>query len=217
MLCNYRGGLVHIFLVDESGNLGTKDTFFVMAAFNTPKRNEFKNILKRFYTKNLHSDLAYTHPEIKGSALTFPQKQILFTSFCNNGNFNYSYIVANKTKMSLCQLKDKNITYNYLLGLLIQEIIKSNFHLPQISLHLDNHDVKVSSKNSFEDYIKIKAKFELGYQGEITVDYFDSHVNRLIQAADVIANTIWQKYEKNYNGAYNIIKPFLLHQIQFPK
>jgi len=196
-------------MIDESGNLGKAEKYFVLTMFNTDNRKKAKRVLKKFQNTHISNN------EIKGSHLDLPLKQTLLSEM-KKFNYNIHYIVADKTKTQLFQGKvDKNLIYNYLLQFIVIKVIKENSQLPKICFHLDNHTIKVKSLNSFSDYIKLKA-FENNYYGDIEVQYYDSHKHTLIQAADIMSNIVWNKYEKNRNHLYNLIQPNIKTSFKFP-
>jgi hypothetical protein len=183
-------------MVDESGNLGTSETYFVLAMFNTTQRQKMKRILKKF--QNKYTD----NKEIKGSMLGFQEKQTLINSM-KDIDYRIHYIVTNKTKTKLFQNNvDKNIIYNFLLTLIAVKVIKENMSQDKLVFHLDNHTIKVKSLNSFAEHIKLKA-IENDYFGQIEVDYYDSQKHILIQYADIISNTVWNKFERKREHLYN--------------
>ncbi len=196
-------------MIDESGNLGKGDTYFVLTMFNTDDRKKAKRVLRKFQYKHTKKE------EIKGSQLDVAKKQTLLSTM-KQFNYGVHYIVADKTQTTLFQRKeDKNLIYNYLLHFIVVNVIKQNLSSDSLHFHLDNHTIKVKSLNSFSDYIKLKA-MEHDYEGEIHVTYFDSQNHILIQAADVMSNIIWNKYEKNRNHLYNLIKPNIKTSYKFP-
>lgn len=196
-------------MVDESGNLGLKERYFVLGMFNTPQREKAKRILKKFqkdYTKK---------EEIKGAHLRLPEKQELINRM-KNIDYSVHYMVADKPNIILLQRNmDKNLVYNYLLTFIVEKVIKDNLTAPKLVFHLDNHTIKVKSLNSFADHIKLKA-FACNYYGEIEVEYFDSHKHTLIQYADVVANVVYSKYEKNRSHLYNLFQNKIQTSYKFP-
>jgi len=196
-------------MVDESGNLGKAETYFVLTMFNTPERNKARRVLKKFQLQHNNKE------EIKGSKLFFDKKQKLLSEM-SKFKYNVHYIVANKSNTALFNNNvDKNVIYNYLLKFIVVKVIVENSQLPKICFHLDNHTIKVKSLNSFAEYIKLQA-IENNYYGTIEVDYFDSHKHILIQAADIMSNIIWNKYERKRDNLYNLIKPHIKTSFKFP-
>lgn len=199
------------FYFDESGNLGKDGDYFVFSVFATKNPKRFKNLVKK-YRKKWGKSIPLK--ELKGAKTSPFQKISLFNDFNKKKDFIVGYIVCRKDKINPHLLKDKNIMYNYLLSWLVQRSVKYALNQKRITLHIDEHDIKVSSKNSFEDYIKINAYTKWNYEGEIEVKYWDSARNNLIQIADIISNTVYQYYEKKKNLAFNRLK--FKWQIKFP-
>ena len=47
-------------MIDESGNLGKSETYFVLAMFNTTQRQKMKRILKKFQN-NVDKNIIYNY------------------------------------------------------------------------------------------------------------------------------------------------------------
>src|SRR3990167_4771873 len=147
--------------VDESGNLGTKDQYFVLAMLAPQNNKRIINFMKRFCASN-HL------PEVKASRLSFPQKQEIFNKLCSANDYTISYIVADKWNIDNKKLfEDKNLCYNYLMSFLVKKTIKSAQE--DIMILLDNHSTKVKSINSLADYIRIKAFTQWGFKHNIHI------------------------------------------------
>jgi len=200
-----------IIYIDESGILGKKERYFVLAVFipQNPKRT--KNIIKRCY---VNFKIKNKRKEIKGSELNFQQKQKFLNLLDNKDDFSASYIVADKHHLKPNIIKDKNICYNYLLNFLLKQIIKGASE--NIDIILDNHSVKVNSINSLQDYIRIKAYTDWNFQNELTFKHMNSEDCKNLQVIDVIANIVWQKYNYKTDHLYNFLERYFLYRIKFP-
>jgi hypothetical protein len=196
-------------MVDESGNLGVSEKYFVLGMFNTSERKKVKRILKKF-----QKDFT-NRQEIKGSQLDFTQKQALVNRM-KDIDYSIYYMVADKENTQLFQNGiDKNIIYNYLLSFIVIDVIKQNMSNQNFVFHLDNHSIKVKSLNSFEEHIKLKA-IENNYFGHIEVKYFDSHKHILIQYADIISNIIYAKYQRQKTHLYSLFQSKIKSSFRFP-
>lgn len=194
------------FFVDESGNLGTKDRYFVLALLAPQKSKRITNFMRRFCADN-------SIQEVKASQLSFPQKQFIFNKLCSANDYTISYIVADKLNIDNKKiLEDKNLCYNYLFSFLVKKTIKSTQE--DITLLLDNHSTKVKSINSLADYIKIKAFTQWGFMHDLNISYVDSKNSKVVQAADIIANAIYAKY--NYGKTHFYNKLIISESIKFP-
>ena len=192
--------------IDESGDLGKKGRYFVIALLVPQNSKRILNFMRDFCAAN-HI------VEIKGSLLSFPQKQMLLTKLNATTDYAVSYIVADKKNIENKRLfQDKNLLYNYLVSFLVKEIaIKSS---EGINIVLDNHSMKVKSTHTLANYLKTKAYTEWDFQHELHVSYIDSKESKLIQAVDLISNAIYAKYVLGINHLYNTLN--ISESIRFP-
>jgi hypothetical protein len=193
--------------VDESGNLGTKDRYFVLVLLTPQNSKRIINFIRKFCARhNLN--------EVKASRLTVPQKQEIFNRLCSANDFTVSYIVADKRNINNKKLfEDKNLCYNYLFSFLAEKTLRSSSS--DLCILLDNHSVKVGSIHSLADYIKIKAYTQFGYQHNLHIAYTNSEHSKVVQAADVIANAIWAHYNYGTSHFYNMLT--IDESIHFPQ
>lgn len=194
------------FFVDESGDLGAKGRYFVITLLAPQRSKRICNFMRKFCAKN-------TIDEVKGSQLSFQQKQFIFNKLCIANDYTISYIVADKLNIDNKKiLEDKNLCYNYLFSLLVRKTIKSTKE--DITILLDNHSTKVKSINSLADYIKIKAYAQWEYSYNLSIRYVDSKNSKVVQAADVISNAIYAKYTHGKVHLYNMLT--ISESIKFP-
>lgn len=193
--------------IDESGNLGEQGRFFSIAAVVVVRGKRIKNLLKRFCAEKKID-------EIKNRLLSFSERQDLLNSMRKGDDHYVSYICLDKSKIREKRLfKDKNVLFNYLLSYLLKPIVKRNLNT-DIHICIDNRSLKITSTHSLADYIKTKAYTEWDYEKEIFVSYADSKKVKLIQAADIAAGVILEKYKLNIDHFYE--KLFLKDCIRFP-
>lgn len=192
--------------IDESGGLGGKDRYFVIASIqpNNPKR--IRNFIRRFSAKNNLN-------EIKGSRLSIPEKQFILNKLRATKDHSISYIVVDKKNVdSPNLLQDKNLYFNYLISFLLESEIRG---CPEdVTVHIDNRTIKVKSLNSLADYIRIKAYTEWNFAHKINIYYPDSHNSKIIQIIDVAANAIWARYNYDVSHLYNCL--LIKKSIKFP-
>jgi len=193
--------------VDESGDLGKRGRYFVIAMLVPRRGKRISNFMKRFCLKNKLQ-------EVKAAQLSFPQKQKIFDRLTSANDYTISYIVADKHNIDNKKLfEDKNLCYNYLFSFLIKKTIKSTRE--DISILLDNHSTKVKSINSLCDYIKIKAFTQWNYQNNLHINYTNSKDSKVVQAADVVANAIYANYAYGKKHFYNMLT--ISESIKFPE
>lgn len=191
---------------DESGNLGKKDRYFVIAMLMPVNKNRIKNFAKRFCAKA-------GHDEIKASNLAFPQKQDLLYKLAKIPDNKVSYIVADKINIeSQKLLKDTNLCFNYLFMHLVKQAISNAKE--DVNLLIDEHTIKVGSINSLKDYLRIKAYTEWGFVNELNICFTDSKNSKLVQVTDLAANAIYARYNYNKKHLYNMLN--ISQSIKFP-
>lgn len=205
------------FFVDESGNLGTDGRYFVIALVETDNARKLHNNVKRRVSdiKNKYPNIEMGSNEIKAHCIYPVAREYLMRKVFVPA-VRVSYIVLDKTHLRQSFLNDKNRAYNYMLKLLLDRVgIKKN---ESFFIGLDNRTIKVNSLNSFEDYINIHFNYELCRNNRIGIKYVDSDSSEgyVIQAADYAANSIWAKFEYNYDLFYNIIDKNISTRVHFP-
>jgi len=202
---------------DESGNLGKKGRYFTIACIETTNSKPLKNVMKKSILKTKKSfDKYKSYKEIKASDANPVVKDYILRKIISK-EIQIRYIVAdlNHTKKEL--IEDENLLYNFMLQYLIIPVAKKR-NTDQLEINIDMRTIKVNSVNSFQDYIKLKIKYELGLDVDIKVKYFESHNSYAIQAADFVANTVNSFYEyKNNYHYYDILKDKVCHRELFPR
>ena len=194
------------FFVDESGDLGTKERYFIIALLAPQRVKRITNFMRRFCAE-------HAIPEVKASQLSFSQKTFILNRLCSANDYTVSYIVADKLNIDNKKiLEDKNLCYNYLLSFLVKKTIKSAHE--DITLLLDNHSTKVKSINSLADYVKIKAFTQWGFTHNLNIRYVDSRSSKVVQATDVASNAIYAKYTYGKDHFYS--KRTISEPIKFP-
>lgn len=152
-------------IFDESGNLGNSGRYFVIACIDTHNYKALHNIIKKKLgvAKQLFQELACLHSnEIKAKD-AYPCVKYHILECIANKDLSISYIVADLKYIKPALLEDKNILYNYLMKLLIDNLVSEKDNNTVLNLLCDNHTTKISSGNSFEEYIKLHLIYEKDY------------------------------------------------------
>ena len=201
--------------MDESGDLGWKldkpnrhggsSKFITITGVVISKDEEkfisrfIADIYKKYnLTPNIEKKGANFLPE-HSSFITFQLANKIINK-CDS--FKIISITVNKSKVFDSLRKDKNIFYNYVLGLLLKpEIIQ----FKSAKIILDKRTIKVSHGESFPDYIKTEI-WGNGLDIEISCHFLESTNNKMIWFADWYANFIWRNHEDNESNSYDQLK-----------
>jgi hypothetical protein len=203
--------------IDESGDLGWKfdkpnrqggsSKFITITGIIIAKDEE--KYISRFIS-DIYKKYHLTPNVEKKGANFIPEHSYFITSQLQNKIINKSStfkiisITVNKINVFESLKKDKNIFYNYVLGLLLKpEIIQ----LESAEIILDKRTIKVSHGESFPDYIKTEI-WGQGININISCDFLESTNNKMIWFADWYANFIWRKHEDNESSSYDFLKNF---------
>ncbi len=193
--------------IDESGNLGQNEGYFIIAMIVSHNPKRIKNIIKKFCG-------CHSLPEVHATDLKFTGKQFLVNTLTKQQDYAVSYIIADKMMIKERRLfYSNNLLFNYLFSYLVRDIIKAN--TDNIHFYLDNRTQKVASANSLREYITIKAYTEWGFNKELSLEYMDSKECKALQMADLVANCIRRKYQwkiSDFYSCFNIVK-----SIKFPR
>lgn len=196
-------------IFDESGNLGMSGRYFVIACIDTTNAKSLHNIMKKKLKqaadkfpelKNLHAH------EIKAKDAYPCIKYHILECICSK-DISISYIAVDLLHTSDKLLKDKNILYNFAAKILISRLITHKDNGSTVNIIFDNKTTKIASKNSLREYIIAYLVYEEGLDVNIHFEYKDSDAGDafIIQAADYVANALYNKYEYGNNIYSNLL------------
>ena len=212
--------------IDESGNLGTgMGRYFLIWALEvdpTLKNAISKRagrVICRFKQKNDIPKIT----ELKGSRLKDDDRLELLDKILFKGiKVRYIVLDLKQTTMLLAKSDDKNACFNYLIQLIVKRIVEEYNDVEKINLYLDNRSVKIGNRLSLKPYLYNKLVLEqLETKNnvkriEFDINYFESESCYLIQWADIVANSLYKKYNSNNEKFYAKIKPYIVYESRFP-
>lgn len=212
--------------IDESGNLGHgMGRFFLICALDIDSQN-LKSINKRAGRIINRFKKKYGYPrskEIKGWQLKEHERTELLTKILlRDVKVRYIVLDLNKATFLLTKADDKNACYNYLIQLLIKEIVSKAREPLKINLNLDNRTVKIGHRLALKPYLYNKFVFEQLEHNkkikkfEFVINYLESKHSYLIEWADIMANSLYKKYNSDIDIFYKIIKPYIIYESKFP-
>ena len=114
------------------------------------------------------------------------------------------------------------IKTHVLIQLIVKQIICEMPEVEKINLFLDNRSVKIGNRLSLKPYLynklvleQLETKTSVN-RIEFEITYLESESCYLIQWADIIANSLYKKYNSNDASFYKKIKPFIVFESKFP-
>ena len=183
---------------DESGDLYDETKRFFFVAFvvaNDPKNVQrvVKKTLASLPPKYRARSYGYLHAyqELDSTRRKFYQ------NFAKKDLSAYCLVVdTHKQKVSE-KILDKHYLYTFFVDKLLKHVIKE---LGLKEVHF------IASRRETNPYPRTKFKHYLEHKKNITISVEPSFANKGLQAADMIAWAFHQKYERNNNKYYQIIK-----------
>lgn len=212
--------------IDESGDLGNNvGRYFLICALevNADLKTSISKRAGRIICRFKQKNSIKKERELKGWSLKEDDRIELIKSILYRGiKVRYIVLDIKQTTMLLNKADDKNACYNYLIQLIIKHILKENHNINKINLYLDNRSVKIGNRLSLKPYLynklvleQLETKQEVK-RIEFAINYLESDSCYLIEWADIIANSIYKKYNTKDNTYYKIIKPYIVFESKFP-
>lgn len=212
--------------IDESGNLGSgMGRYFLICALEVNGKDSKSigkragRVINRFKIKNGIKK----SEEIKGYKLKSEQRIDLINSILYRGiKVRYIVLDIEETTILLKKADDKNACYNYLVQLIVKKLLVDYPTLKKVNLYLDNRSVKIGNRLSLKPYLYNKLVLEkLEIEGhtnrvEFVTNYMESESCYLTQWADILANSLYKKYNSNLDAFYKLIKPYIVFESKFP-
>lgn len=207
-------------IFDESGNLGTSGRYFVISCIDIRNAKSLHNIMKKKLKQagEKFPELKTLHAhEIKAKD-AYPCVKYHLLECIVSKEITVSYIVVDLKHVEPRLLNDKNIMYNFASKILISRLITKSDEGTTINILFDNKTTKIASKNSLREYIIAHIVYEEGLDVNINFEYKDSDAGDafIIQAADYVANALYNKFEYSNSMYSDIITPVLNEVQNFP-
>ncbi len=185
----------YLFL-DESGNLhkNSPDRFFVIGGIFT---NNYTDIKKSYVeiNKELKEKLNMDfETELKGAYLNMEEKMDIVVKLAQMDGMYIVGIIVDKEKIGM-EIERIHLYYNYIIRKLLDYLIKIKLIKTgkddDLYLNIDKSSMKIEDINSLQNYLRTHFNIEKKNPFEITVSYWDSRKNYMVQVADIMVNTMW--------------------------
>lgn len=192
--------------------------YFVISIVRTDTPDKLRKLYKRFVTKYSDelqkADLEHKmfrgtdFKELKGAMFSPPLKRAFTETFCDDSLLELYYIMLDNKRISEKLYENTARAFNYTLKLAFEYFLK-NGYLPddEYSLQLDERNERTDTKHFLQNYLNTELRMKNVLSKDITVQYFDSSSNRLIQIADVFANLYYSQLRtNNYEQQFKLLK-----------
>jgi hypothetical protein len=192
---------IEFLFMDESGDLGERGSAYftvIVALVHNPK--EFNRIIKRARERKLKTKLRVLN-EIKAHRSSERIRRYVLSEITKT-DCSILALVIQKKRMKNSLFNDKDRTYNYFCGLLLE----------QMSLNADIIDITIDKRSGnrllmedFNGYIEQKIK-EKVKNITIRIRHIESHASNALQVVDFIAWSVHRKFTIGDDSYYVLIK-----------
>lgn len=205
--------MTKVIYVDESGDLGfekRRSSDYLVIAYVATEHTEK---LKRIVRKAKKKAGLIAGDEIKGAVLTGGFRERFLKRLVTIEDLEIGAVAIRKNKVyeNLKPRDKQNILYAYAAGLILLPYLQQH---DGCHINIDERSIKNRYGNMIDGYLLMKLAIELESKNRFTFAAVESKNCLGVQAADVIVNTIWRKYEKGYAEAYPIIKPKIVDEFE---
>ncbi|MBU7005824.1 DUF3800 domain-containing protein [Phosphitispora fastidiosa] len=222
--------------IDESGSMThevhiKKNKYFITTLILVEEPEKLKRVHKRFIQKNFSKLKAIDTDskmfdgndfiELKGSAFTPDMKREFVSYFCRNNHFRVFYIKIDNSKASQNLYKSKARAFNYVLKLAFEHLNNRGILVDRNwVLNIDERNLKTEAKHQLNEFLNTELSTGKDIVDDISVQYFNSSQNKIIQVADVFSNLFYSNIltEGTYDNEikHMIDNGYLLNIFRFP-
>lgn len=205
--------------VDESGSITHRhydnNPYFIIALIKVNNVKKLKRVFKRFISSHIEQLKALDHDdcmfcddkfkEIKGYELSDTIIADFITYFTKAHYFEIYYLKIKNSALTDSFCDNTARAFNYVIKYAIEYFLKKEYWEKDVSyvLQLDERNEKTRSKFFLEDYLNTELYTTGIIKYPITITYFDSANNSLVQLADVFSNLFYKSLKnKNKFGHY---------------
>ncbi len=189
--------MTKVIYVDESGDLGFErrrsSDYLVIAYVATEDTTKLKKIVRKSKKK---AGLTRGE-EISGAVVTRDFREKFLKRIVSITDLEIGAVAIKKENVyENLRPKDKqNILYAYAAGLILLPYLA---RYDGCHINIDERSIKNRYGNMIDGYLLMKLAVELQSRHGFTFSAVESKYCLGIQAAHVVVNTIWRKYEKGY-------------------
>ncbi|MFA5358120.1 MAG: DUF3800 domain-containing protein [archaeon] len=191
--------IVTYIFVDESGDLGKLgSSYFVIACLSTADPKPIERIVKKVRERRLKRKMREV-AELKANSSS-EEVRIDVLQRLSRCDCKIDLIVINKKQVTEQLYGAKNKLYNYVFGLLVEEM---DFKKSKVEIIIDKKDSNRLLRADLDQYILKK----IGKSEHIRITHVPSYASKALQVVDFVAWAAHRKYSFNEDLYYKIIEP----------
>ena len=189
--------------IDESGDWGFNkgsSRFTTIAGFiPDPKQ---RDDIKRYIRHSKKKIGLRKKDELHAAHMKLSEKRQFLLGLLEY-RFDIIYMTLNKAKVKNHLKKEQHILFNYQAEQLLAPYLKKR---RKEHVVFDQRSQRVTSTQSLFDYLKTEVLIVEQATTDLTLEWGYSHQQLGLQAADIIVNAIWQRYERDDHRLFDIFK-----------
>lgn len=202
--------MLYVF-IDESGDLGftqKSSKYYVIASVETKNSTELDHVVKRV-RKTLRKRKKNI-PEFKFTRSDDVIRRRFLDTLIKT-NVRFSTIILQKQTVYDYLRDKKEKLHNYLAGFLTESLSYDYTNERRFKIIVDKSIMSKEKRLDFDQYLKNRLfnSFKDINSLQIEIQHEDSQQHSGLQAADFVAGSVFQYYERGINRFYKIIKPKL--------
>ena len=195
--------------VDESGDLGYGrggSRYLTIACVVSPA----PRVVNRIVRKAKRQSSIPTGSEIKKARPGL--RSTIFRRLAARGCTARAITVKKENVHQRLRDAHENVLYNYMAGSLLLDLLSGFAEGEPAVIVLDRRTISARRGFRIDDYLRTKlwAEKERPDIG-LTFRHEESHVNCALQAAHLVARTVFRKYEVGDNEGMKLLGPLLRH------
>ena len=111
---------------------------------------------------------------------------------------DYAIIKVSNLDVDPRFFKNNAQSFNFIIKLALIELAKlKNYHVEDLHIDIDNQNIRFEKHELLEDYLTMELVLGEKVYNNIEVEYYESHKNIGVQAADILANTYFGTIGQN--------------------
>jgi hypothetical protein len=223
--------------MDDSGSIDGQGKVYVWAGISL--YNQDKSLTSALDPIFSSFDNSPGYREKKGLDATFREMEAVFRCLVGFSTVRISYLVVDKSLVTSNQKtfvkgavsKEKEQSENYFLSKVVKRLsFPYDVNDKHVNLIIDGSPNRVDSVSRLHEYLSVRINYpewNTSYSwNNFKIVYDPSINNRLLQAADFVANLILEYYKlmefatkknpiavRKYAALYSILKPKITHRL----